>query len=176
MKMKLPFLIFPIIAAITLSSYAQQEELPVVRTSAAFKQLQRIVGKWKGELTREDGTIVDLESEFSVTSNGSAIVERSIEGGTEMFTIYHDKNGQLTVTHYCALGNAPSFTLSKKDIHTLSFAFDSSCGLKAGKDKFVNHWEIKFDPKQPNKLQSYYKTIEKDQSVVSSSARLTRVK
>jgi hypothetical protein len=135
--MKLPSLILSIVTALIFSSSAQQDDLPTVKTSEGFKQLQQVVGKWKGKLTREDGTVVKIESEFRVTSNGSAIVERSVEDGTEMFTMYHDKNGQLTVTHYCALGNAPSFTLSKKDKNTLSFAFDSSCGLKAGKDKFV---------------------------------------
>ena len=174
--MKLPSLILSIVTALIFSSSAQQDDLPTVKTSEGFKQLQQVVGKWKGKLTREDGTVVKIESEFRVTSNGSAIVERSVEDGTEMFTMYHDKNGQLTVTHYCALGNAPSFTLSKKDKNTLSFAFDSSCGLKAGKDKFVNSWEISYDKEQPDQLQSYYKTIEKDKSIVSSSAKLTRIK
>ena len=174
--MKLPSLILSIVTILIFSSSAQQDDLPTIKTSEGFKQLQQVVGKWKGKLTREDGTVVEIESEFRVTSNVSAIVERSVEDGTEMFTMYHDKNGQLTVTHYCALGNAPSFALSKKDKKTLSFAFDPSCGLKAGKDKFVNSWEISYDTEQPDQLQSYYKTIEKDKSIVSSSAKLTRIK
>ena len=90
--------------------------------------------------------------------------------------MYHDKNGQLTATHYCALGNAPSFTLSKKDKFNLSFAFDPICGLKAGKDKFVNSVVMNYNPKKPNKLQSYYKVIDTDKSIVSSTSKLTRVK
>ena len=174
--MKNILIILLAITAFTVSVNAQSETLPEVKTSDAFKQLQGIIGKWKGKLTKDNDVVVSIESEFSLTSNGSAIVERSVEDGTEMFTMYHDKNGQLTVTHYCALGNAPSFTLTKKDKHTLSFAFDPTCGLKAGKDKFVNSWVMNYDPKKPNKLQSYYKVIDTDKSIVSSTSNLTRVK
>ena len=173
--MKKQLIILLAVTAFTVSLDAESE-FPIVKTSDAFKQLQGVIGKWKGKFTRGDGTVVNCESEFSLISNGSAIVERSVEDGTEMFTMYHDKNGQLTVTHYCALGNAPSFTLTKKDKHTLSFAFDPTCGLKAGKDKFVNSWVMNYDPKKPNKLQSYYKVIDTDKSIVSSTSNLTRVK
>ena len=90
--------------------------------------------------------------------------------------MYHDKNGQLTATHYCVLGNAPSFTLSKKDKYNLSFAFDPLCGLKGGKDKFLNSLVWNYDPKKPNKLQSYSKIIDTDKSIVSNTKKLTRVK
>ncbi|MDP7050385.1 MAG: hypothetical protein QF600_00520 [Verrucomicrobiota bacterium] len=173
--MKKQLIILLAITSFTVSLDAESE-FPIVKTSDAFKQLQGVIGKWKGKFTRGDGTVVNCESEFSLISNGSAIVERSVNDGTEMLTMYHDKNGQLTVTHYCAFGNAPSFTLSKKDKHTFSFAFDSTCGLKAGKDKFVNSWVINYDPKKPDNLQTYFKLIDTDKSVVGSSAKLTRVK
>ena len=90
--------------------------------------------------------------------------------------MYHDKNGQLTATHYCALGNAPSFTLSKKDKYNLSFAFDPLCGLKVGKDKFLHSLVWNYDPKKPNKLQSYSKIIDTDKSIGANTKKLTRVK
>ena len=164
------------ITAFTVSVNAQSETLPEVKTSDAFKQLQGFIGKWKGKMTKYNGTVESIETEFSLIANGSAIVERFSEGGSEVFTIYHDKNGQLTATHYCALGNAPSFTLSKKDKYNLSFAFDPLCGLKVGKDKFLNSLVWSYDPKKPNKLQSYSKIIDTDKSIVSNTKKLTRVK
>lgn len=174
--MKNILIILLAITAFTVSVNAQSETLPVVKTSDAFKQLQGFIGKWKGKLTKDNGEVVSIETEFSLTANGSAIVERSFEDGSEVLTMYHDKNGQLTATHYCALGNAPSFTLSKKDKYNLSFAFDPLCGLKAGKDKFVNSLVWNYDPKKPNKLQLYGKVIDTDKSIVSSTTKLTRVK
>ena len=164
------------IVTFTVSVNAQSETLPEVKTSDAFKQLQGIIGKWKGKLTKDNDVVVSIESEFSLTSNGSAIVERSFEDGSEVFTMYHDKNGQLTATHYCSLGNVPSFTLSKKDKYNLSFAFDPLCGLKVGKDKFLNSLVWNYDPKKPNKLQSYSKLIDTDKSILSNTKKLTRVK
>ena len=174
--MKNILIIILTITAFTVSVNAQSETLPEVKTSDAFKQLQGFIGKWKGELTKDNGEVVSIETEFSLTAKGSAIVERSFEDGSEVFTMYHDKNGQLTATHYCALGNAPSFTLSKKDKYNLSFAFDPLCGLKVGKDKFLNSLVWNYDPKKPNKLQSYSKIIDTDKSILSNTKKLTRVK
>ena len=164
------------ITAFTVSVNAQSETLPEVKTSDAFKQLQGFIGNWKGKITKYNGEVESIETEFSLIANGSAIVERFTEGGSEVFTMYHDKNGQLTATHYCALGNAPSFTLSKKDKYNLSFAFDPLCGLKVGKDKFLNSLVWNYDPKKPNKLQSYSKIIDTDKSILSNTKKLTRVK
>ncbi len=174
--MKKLLIIWLTMIAFTASVNAQSDTLPKVKTSDAFKQLQGFIGKWKGELTRYNGEVESIETEFRLIANGSAIVERFTEGGSEVYTMYHDKNGQLTATHYCALGNAPSFTLSKKDKYNLSFAFDPLCGLKVGKDKFLNSLVWNYDPKKPNKLQSYSKIIDTDKSIVSNTKKLTRVK
>ncbi len=174
--MKNILITFLTITAFTVSVNAQSETLPEVKTSDAFKQLQGFIGKWEGELTKYNGEVESIETEFSLMTNGSVIVERFTEGSSEVFTMYHDKNGQLTATHYCALGNAPSFTLSKKDKYNLSFAFDPLCGLKVGKDKFLNSLVWNYDPKKPNKLQSYSKIIDTDKSIVSNTKKLTRVK
>ena len=174
--MKNLLILLLVIVTFTVSLNAQSETLPKVKTSDAFKQLQGFIGKWEGELTKYNGEVESIETEFSLIANGSVIVERFTEGGAEAFTMYHDKNGQLTATHYCALGNAPSFTLSKKDKYNLSFAFDPLCGLKVGKDKFLHSLVWNYDPKKPNKLQSYSKIIDTDKSIGANTKKLTRVK
>ena len=78
-----------------------QAELPVIKTSKAFKQMQEIVGKWKGKMKQSDGKIIDVETEYKVITNGSAISQILIEDGLEMLTIFNDKNGTLGATHYC---------------------------------------------------------------------------
>ena len=104
MKRTLIIILGIITLTFTVSAKAQSDTLPEVKTSDAFKQLQGIIGKWKGKLTKDNGVVVSIESEYSLTSNGSAIVEK------------------------------------------------------------------------PNKLQSYYKVIDTDKSIVSSTSKLTRVK
>ena len=90
-----------------------QAELPVIETSKAFKQMQKIVGKWKGKMKQSDGKIIDVETEYKVIANGSAISQILVEDGLEMLTIFNDRNGTLGATHYCVLGNQPTLVLSK---------------------------------------------------------------
>ena len=36
-------------------------------------------------------------------------------------TVYHDKSGKLSMTHYCSIGNQPEMDLIKAEGNTLSF-------------------------------------------------------
>ena len=69
-----------------------QAELPVIKTSKAFKQLQQIVGKWKGKMKQSDGKFIDVETEYKVIANGSAISQILFEDGLEMITIFNSKH------------------------------------------------------------------------------------
>ena len=151
-------------------------ELPVIKTSKAFKQLQQIVGKWKGKMKQSDGKIIDVETEYKVIANGSAISQILIEDGLEMITIFNDRNGTLGATHYCVLGNQPTLVLSNRTKTSLSFDFDPICGLKAGKDKFFNKHEISYNPKKPNEMIQTGTVINEDRTVKASRTELKRVK
>ena len=151
-------------------------ELPVIKTSKAFKQLQQIVGKWKGKMKQSDGKIIDVETEYKVIANGSAISQILIEDGLEMITIFNDRNGTLGATHYCVLGNQPTLVLSNSTKTSLSFDFDPICGLKAGKDKFFNKHEISYNPMKPNEMIQTGTVINEDRTVNASRTELKRVK
>ena len=59
---------------------------------------------------------VDLTIDYRVISNRSAIVETMHEGDMEMISIYHDRNDELMVTHYCSLRNQPVLNFSQRRI------------------------------------------------------------
>jgi len=75
--------------------------------SEDFEKLKSLQGKWQGTLERTDGTSDSFEINYSVTSNGSALLEESDTGGIEMLTIFNVQNNELLSTHYCALQNKP---------------------------------------------------------------------
>ena len=52
-----------------------------------FHDLKQLEGKWTGILNLSNGESKSLNLEYSIRSNGSALVEESNEGGTEMMTI-----------------------------------------------------------------------------------------
>ena len=72
-----------------------------------FESLKQLEGKWIGTLERTDDTTDSFILEFSISSNGSAILEESNTGGIEMLTIFNYQNDELLLTHYCGLMNKP---------------------------------------------------------------------
>ena len=88
-------------------------------------------------MKKSTGETIDVSLSYKIVSNGSVIVETSVEDGTEMISTYKDRFGKLTGTHYCALGNQPMFNLSESTDSVLDFELDPACGLKEGKHKFV---------------------------------------
>jgi len=82
--------------------------------SDGFNEIKKMVGKWEGKLTQYTGAVIDVSSEFNLVSGGNLITERLIEDGVEMLTTYSDdKDGNLVVKHYCALGTQPVFKVAK---------------------------------------------------------------
>jgi len=174
---KITIILFTIFAHTTIVGQdgSLQAELPVVKTSKAFKQMQKLVGKWKGTMIY-DGKTINVETEYKVIANGSAITQILIEDGLEMLTIFNDRNGTLGATHFCVLGNQPALVLSKSTKTSLSFDFDPICGLKAGKDKFFRKHKITYDPEKPNVMIQTGEVIDKDRTILKSRTELKRVR
>lgn len=154
-----------------------ESQLEKVKMSPAFEQLKGLLGKWEGEIVKEDegGKVVKVESDFRLVSNESAIVERTSEDGVEMVTVYHERQGRLVVTHFCALGNAPVFNLVDANDGRFRFAFDPICGLKVGKDKFVRNWVIELESEHPEQFKTYYEVSEVEGVATVSRGLLKRV-
>ena len=52
-------------------------------------------------------------AEYRVAANGSVVVERNFpDTPKEMISVYHDRGGKLSMTHYCALANQPQMSLT----------------------------------------------------------------
>ena len=82
---------------------------PVINPIPAddFAMLKTLEGKWIGTLERTNGSSDSFNIEYSITSNGSALLEESFTGGVEMLTIFNLQNDELLLTHYCGLKNRP---------------------------------------------------------------------
>ena len=113
--------------------------MPAVQSSAAFKQVEKKLGKWEGKMTQgATGKIINVSYEWRVTSGGKTITETLVEDGVEMLTTYADRNGELVVKHYCALGTQPVFKVSNLSETELAIALDESANdLSAEHESFV---------------------------------------
>ncbi|MCM8794916.1 MAG: hypothetical protein NC819_03845 [Candidatus Omnitrophica bacterium] len=88
-------------------------EMTPYRGSAELEWMkENLEGEWEGSKATEGGTTEEMEVQYVVTSNGSAVIEVLSPGtDNEMVSVYHDENGKLAMTHYCALGNQPKLVL-----------------------------------------------------------------
>ena len=95
--------------------------------SPELERLKGIVGRWEGRSSMGKGgeqMEMDIAVEYHIIANGSAVVERNFPGTPmEMMSVYHDRDGELAMTHYCMLGNQPQMTLESTGESTLSLSF-----------------------------------------------------
>ena len=94
--------------------------------SEAFNQMKKMLGIWEGKTTQYTGSVIDTNSEFRLVSGGNTITEKIVEDGVEMLTTYADKNGELIVKHYCALGTQPVFKVSDVSNQSVEVKLDDS--------------------------------------------------
>ena len=126
----------------SVSSIAQNTtigdvDMGEVNNSKAFEQIKKMLGKWEGKLYQQSGAVVDTSSEFKLVSNGNTIVEKLVEDGVEMMTTYSDKDGELVIKHYCALGTEPMFTVDTLNENSIQLKSDPSPGYHPKHHNFV---------------------------------------
>lgn len=171
------YLFIVLAAVIGSSAVSSAQDLPTIKTSADFDKMKKLVGDWKGKMKKPDGKTIDVSVSYKVISNGSVLLENSVEDGTDMLTTFKDRFGKLTATHYCALGNQPMFTLGGKTTDSvLNFELDPACGLKEGKHKFVKAFKFTNESKSKDVLKVEYIVINEDKSTEKSTATYKRVK
>jgi hypothetical protein len=114
---------------------AAHAEMPPYKGSAAFESMKSLVGKWSAE----SPMMGKMNTEFRLIAGGSVVEERFAEGTPmEMLSVYHDVNGQLTMTHYCMLRNQPRMKLTKSTADSLTFDLAPTPGLNPAKDKHMH--------------------------------------
>ena len=150
--------------------------MPTVESSAAFKQVEKKLGKWEGKMTQGlTGAVIDVSYEWRMTSGGNTITETLVEDGVEMLTTYSDDNGELVVKHYCALGTQPVFSVSSVSDTELALALDESANdLHAEHESFVTamKWTMQADD---GDSMLFTNSVMLDGQLTENSALLNRV-
>jgi len=107
---------------------------------AAFERLKSLAGTWEGQAGHgQPGQAATVT--YRVASAGS-VVEETLFPGTphEMVSMYHLVDGQLVMTHYCAMANQPRMRLDTKAStpDRLVFAFDGGTNFDPAKDTHIH--------------------------------------
>ena len=92
----------------SVSSRASLTSLPG-RAAPHLDEIKKLVGDWY-EVGDDGKPSEQLVSSYRITAAGSAVIETLFPGEEhEMISMYSMDGGDLRLTHYCSLGNAPSF-------------------------------------------------------------------
>ena len=107
-------------------------EAVIYDAESALEFFKSLAGDWDGSSTDSQHGTYPAAS-FRVMAAGSAVVETVLQGRpNEMESIFHMDDGNLLLTHYCALQNAPVLRFEPTD--------------EPGLLKFVFHGGTNFDP------------------------------
>jgi hypothetical protein len=141
--------------------------------SAEFERLKTLVGTWTGKVDMGQGP-VDINIEFRLVAGGTVLEERSAPGTPmEMVTMYYDKAGKLSATHYCILGNRPEMALKASDTKSVTLDFDSCCGIDTKKESHMHGMTLSFD--DANTITTSCKAIMNGQEAPEHKSTFTRV-
>ncbi len=140
-----------------------------------FDMLKSLEGKWFGILKRDNGSEDPFNLTYSISSNGSAILEESNTGGIEMLTIFNLHNDAILLTHYCGLRNRPVSVLDSSDDGVFKFTTDAELsGLSLDNEMFVTSWVIDVIPEDPKKIYYEYTVSGPDGVAFVAKCDLTR--
>ena len=112
--------------------------------SKEYERMKQLVGVWEGtsNMSKEGQTV---RVEYRLTAGGSAIVETLFPGTPEeMISVYYDRKGKLSMTHYCMVQNRPSMKLLKAGADKLDFTYAGGSGINPKKDAHMHALTISF--------------------------------
>ena len=121
-------------------------QAPAVDGKAAFERLKSLAGTWRGQAGH--GEPAEAATVTYRVASGGSVVEETLLPGTshEMISMYHLVDGELVLTHYCAMANQPRMRLDRKSStpDRLVFAFDGGTNFDPAKDTHVHSGVIEW--------------------------------
>jgi hypothetical protein len=127
-------------AAVLCSATPALAQAPAVDGKAAFERLKSLAGTWQGQAGH--GPAGQAATVTYRVASGGSVVEETLFPGTphEMISMYHLVDGELVLTHYCAMANQPRMRLDRQSStpDRLVFGFDGGTNFDPAKDTHVH--------------------------------------
>ena len=141
--------------------------------SAEFERVKSLVGTWQGTTSMGQQGEMPATVTYHLTSAGSAVVETLFPGTPhEMVSVYHDRGGKLSLTHYCAMGNVPELGLSASTPTQLQLVFSGGDGIEPANDHYMHSLTI--DQLDADHLAQTWTSQDHGQPTESTVLTLTR--
>lgn len=136
------YIVVGALSALLVAHLAIAEEKKVANPH--FETLTKLVGTWVA--ADENGKPTDqVVSIIKLTAAGSAVHETLFPGQDhEMVSVYTTDGADLTMTHYCMLGNQPRMKADpKSSASEIRFVFAGGANLDVQKDKHMHSATLK---------------------------------
>ncbi len=119
------------------NTYSQHNHdgMPATDSNQYFKLLKGLVGNWKGhyQWSTNKAANGEMDASYSLTGNGSAVVEDLLSGGVKSMTsVYHMDGVNLRMTHFCGANNQPRLIAdtTQSTGNSVTFTFVDITNLK----------------------------------------------
>ena len=107
-------------------------------------------------------------------AGGSAIQEINFPGSPkEMVSMYHDRDGRLSMTHYCMMGNQPRLDLESSEKGKLSFAFSEANDLDPSTGMHMHSLVLSFVDE--TNITQRWTVFQDGEALASQDMHLTRI-
>ncbi|HLJ57068.1 MAG TPA: hypothetical protein VKT77_18670 [Chthonomonadaceae bacterium] len=128
--------LFLLVAA---GAFAAQGDKSKPAAHSHFDQFKALAGDWVRQDTT-GGSPTDLVVNFRVIAAQSAVVETELPGTDhEMVTIITRDGEDLSLTHYCAMGNQPHMKVADKGAgNVVAFKFTGGGNMKSDKEAHMH--------------------------------------
>jgi hypothetical protein len=124
------------VGLLTVGYLATGSSSPDASAGAALARLRALAGEWQGSVEwsgARKGT-GSMNAIYSLTGNGSAVVESLVTGGeSAMTSVYHLDGSDLRMTHFCGAQNQPRLKARTIDLDRglIDFAFVDVTNLRS---------------------------------------------
>jgi len=121
-----------------------KHDMTPITGSKELEKLKTLSGTWVGT-TEMDGKEMPISVVYDTSSNGSVVVETlSPDTPNEMVYVYYDNDGKLSMTHYCAVGNQPHFTLADSSDDQIELVFENGTNMNPARDGYMHGVTLDF--------------------------------
>jgi hypothetical protein len=123
--------------AVLLAFQAHGQE-PAAKTAPGFDLFKGLAGEWVGTGTM-GGKTQNAIVTYKVTSGGNAVLETLFSGTPhEMISVIHPVGNQLSLTHYCGMGNQPHMICTGPENNVVAFRFDGGSNIEPDRDRHMH--------------------------------------
>ncbi len=156
------------------SSEQGDHHMAPITGSKELEKLKTLAGTWQGT-TVMGGKEMPVSVAYETSSNGSVVVETLFPGTPhEMVSVYFDESGKLGMTHYCAIGNQPHFSLAKSSDTGMELVFAEGTNLDPAKGSYMH--DVTFEFKDDNNMVQEWTHYENGKEKEVATFTFTRAK